>query len=231
MFYIMKNSALIAAILVFIMSCGQKQENNKTTDAQPTREALQLDTICDGRIHESQCIDRVEKHILEEHSDWASREGKTLHLSIENGEDLSFTSNDTPTPEKYISYRLTNYFPSLHAYLVHLTFYEGGTNKIINRKTGNMIETDGEVLVSPDHSRFLAYNRDLATTYSFNGFEVYSASDNAYELQHREKLYWGPENPTWLSNTKIEFVKISPMNFEPDGKAVYTLVDGKWVAE
>jgi hypothetical protein len=227
----MKNIMIIVALLVLAMSCSQKQEKGKTAATKPTRETLQLDTICDGRIYESECIKRVESHILEEHSDWASRDGKTLHLSIENGDDLSFTSNDTPSPEKYISYRLTNYFPSLDAYLVHLTFYEGGTNKLINRKSGNLIETDGEILVSPDNSRFVAYNRDLATTYSFNGFEVYSTGDNAYELHHKEELGWGPEDPKWLSNTKIEFVKISPMNFEPDGKAVYKLEDGEWVAE
>jgi hypothetical protein len=227
----MKNSVLIAAMLVFIMSCGQKQENNKTTDTQPTREALKLDTICDGRIYESECIDRVEKHILEEHSEWASREGKTLHLSIEEGEDLSFTSNDDPSPENFVNYRLTNYFPTIDAYMVHVAFYEGGTNKIINRISGKMIETDGEILVSPDNTKFLAYNQDLATTYSFNGFEIYTIGENRYEQQYQKGLDWGPAEPKWLSNTKIEFVKISPLDFEPDGKAVYTLVNGKWVAE
>ncbi|MFW5767254.1 MAG: hypothetical protein ACOCXO_02690 [Bacteroidota bacterium] len=227
----MKYLLIIISLLVFAMSCGQKQENNNTTDTQSTHEALQLDTICDGQLYELECIKRVESHILKEHSNLASRENKTLHLSIENGEDLRFTSDDTPSPEKYISYRLTDYFPSLNAYLVHLSFYEGSTNKLINRKSGNMIETDGEILVSPDNSRFLAYNQNLTTTYTFNGFEVYSAEDDDYKQEHKEGLNWGPSDPTWLSNKKIEFVKISPMNFEPDGKAVYSLVDGEWVAE
>lgn len=227
----MKNFMIVTVLFTLAISCGPKQEKSKNTATQPTREALKLDTICQGRIHQLECSKRVETYILKEHSDWASRDGKTLHLSIENGDDLSFTSDETPSPEKFISYRLTNYFPSLDAYLVRLTFYEGSINKLINRKNGNTIETAGEILVSPDNSRFLAYNRDLATTYTFNGFEVYSVEDDNYTQEHKQGLDWGPSDPIWLSNTKIEFVKISPMDFEPDGKAVFTLEDGKWVVE
>lgn len=209
----------------------EPQEDPSPSSASSTMAALQLDTICDGQFNRSkECLDRLESHIVKEHSDWVRRDAETLHLSIENGKDLSFTTNPSQSPSDAVRYHLTNYYPQIDAYRVNVGYYEGGTNKLINRKSGSTVEVDGEILVSPDKNRFVAYNMDMHTSYFFNGFKVFKVNDNTYKLEHKESLRWGPDNPRWLSNTRIEFDKISEPGKEPVEKVVYNLTNGEWVA-
>jgi len=210
----------------------EPQEDKAPSSARPTMAALQLDTICDGNFKWSkECLDRLESYVIKEHSDWVRREAETLHLIIENGEDLSFTTNPSQSPSDAVRYHLTNYYPKIDAYRVNVGYYEGGTNKLINRKSGNTVEVDGEILVSPDKNRFVAYNMDMHTTYFFNGFKMFKVTDNTYKLEHKERLRWGPDNPRWLSNNKIEFDKISEPGKEPVEKVVYNLTNGEWAAQ
>lgn len=255
----MKNFVFVIMLAIFAMGCASKQEKDKSkndkdpiaatdeklgkTDSpkvksvctEPTMTAIERDSICEGLSSwEKECHDRIENYIIKTHGDWVSRDGETLSLSIENGEDLSFTSNrDQMSIENYVGYSLYNYYPAIDAYVVLVTYYEGITNLIINRKSGNSIDVVGDIAVSPDQKRFVVYNKDMETTYTFNGFHVFRVNGNSYEQEHKEGLEWGPRNARWLSNTEIEFEKItSPYDeAEPDGKAVYELVDDKWVAQ
>jgi hypothetical protein len=253
----LKNYAFIFLLVIFIFGCAsnQNKDNNKsekepdvvteekTDEAAPTEvesvstepamTADENDSICEGLASwEQECHERIENFVIKKYSDLVSRDGETLKLSIENGEDLIFMSNsESMSPENFVRYSLFNYYPAIDAYNILVTYYEGKSNRLINRKSGKSIDVVGDIAVSPNQKRFVVYNKDLETTYTFNGFYVFKVDGNNYVQEHKEGLQWGPGNAKWLSNTKIEFEKIIGPPFEVEGKAVYELVGDKWVAQ
>ncbi|KRQ93276.1 hypothetical protein CQ12_22310 [Bradyrhizobium jicamae] len=115
---------------------------------------------------EDQKADVLEAACLREFGKLASREGDLLTLRLENGASKTYRDNSKACQEddanNCISYRLAAYHAEAHVYSIVIGYYEGSSFELLSARTGNVLRFSGSPHFSPDGSRFVVIDNDLA---------------------------------------------------------------------
>lgn len=213
---------------------NEKQTEPKPEEALPLVAPVDTATLCDNP-HSNECRKKVEAYLLEQY-DLGQREGTTLVVKTAQGENVRLESNENPSPEKYISYIVGDYFPASGLLKVDVYYYEGGSNIIIDTQTGAQIKLDAMegVSPSPNGQYFVASSLSLHTSYFPNQLTICQVKDDAI-VKAKQKEFTpneGPTNVRWLTNTsfQVDEVTLGPdMQYKVLNTHTFELTNGEWV--
>jgi hypothetical protein len=134
-------------------------------------------------------------------------------------------ADDTSERGKAIRYSFQAYLPDLGYYLVHLTYYEGTGEGLINELSGRLTTIDGLPVFSPTRTRVVVampYDYQVSPPSSITVYRIDSIDVSQEWSQPLSK--WEPSAPTWLSDTLIRLQRQNTDSFSGDASGPITTV-------
>lgn len=204
-----KNLAI--AFTALLLSCSE----NKIEEYKEEVVKQQFDTITIGKsvynmqtltdtnfsfaksfaYGESDSVLALYKHI-------ARRDSDTLFLSCDNNKIVKFVNDRSD--ENYTTYDFKFFNKDINAYVVYCSLYESSSVWLVNKETGDSLETIGFPFASPNKKHFVCYNIDLEAAFTLNGFELFDYTNSTYISKGlREINNWGPEKVKWKDDTTL----------------------------
>jgi hypothetical protein len=194
---------------------------------------------CAGINWWQDCRRRIEAVFLPRPT--VSRRGSNLLISIDSGR--SVVLRDTlPDNDQAVGFTYAGYVPSLHAQLVHETYYEGTGWLLVFTGAGRRLELADPPIPSPDSARFVVISSDIARQIQPTSIEVYRMRGDTAE---RELLLqpngtsgtlrtgnWGPSGATWITNDSVvirtEVLTWPEIAITPGKPVALVRADGHW---
>ncbi len=207
----MKN-ILTCILFAFCISCSDNKTEVPVSDVVKP----QLDALAIGsKVYQTQNLAdtnfvfekfsftyETDSLYILKYKDLVSREKDTLVFKCDNGKIVKLKSNKNEDDFKVYDFR---YFdPNINAFVIACSFYESGNVWLINKATGDSLETIGLPIVSPSKKHFGCASLDLEAAFAFNGLEIFNYDGNSYKLiGTRELTNWGPEKIMWKNDTTL----------------------------
>lgn len=207
----MKNICICILFTVFISCSDNKTETPVTDVVKP-----QLDTLAIGnKVYQTQDLadtnfvfekfsftDETDSLYILKYKDLVSREKDTLIFKCDNGKIVKLKSNRNEDDFKVYDFK---YFDkNINAFIISCSFYESGNVWLINKATGDSLETIGLPIVSPNKKHFACASLDLEAAFAFNGLEIFNYDGNSIKsIGARELTNWGPEKIMWKNDTTL----------------------------
>jgi hypothetical protein len=191
--------------LVLLVGCGapaERADQKAKADSAPRaalRAAPAADTCLPVQPPSEEQWDDREARVIARLGDRARRMENGLLLKLDSGGDVVL--RDIEGDEDLARYRLAGWNERLHAYEVAVAYYEGGTNLLVDARTGRQTKIWGMPVVSPDGRRFVALSMDLEAAYDPNGIQVWRSGGDSLEVEWQAELAWGPSDPRWLNDS------------------------------
>jgi hypothetical protein len=125
------------------------------------------------------------------------------------------------------SYTLKSFDSTLYSYYILASEYEYSYSILVNKKNNKKTNLIGDYVISPKRDFFVSHQ---GTGMEEGGIEIFSISQNGYEMIYEETLdLLGETNINWLNETSFEIVVTPYSSSEVISKIVFTLKDGKWI--
>lgn len=189
----------------------------KKEDPIPTTETpVKRDTINIGKhvyfIEESKPItmppiaellsDTTDEPAIKPFGQFVSRNGDSLFFKCDNGKSVKLVNNRNE--EEMAMFSFLTLDTSISYYVVMRSLYEGRDYILINKKSGEPLETIGIPVVSPKRNFFVCGNCDLEAGFDINGLEVFQLKNTSYKsIGRRELTDWGPTKLLWKNDTSL----------------------------
>ncbi|HEY3487333.1 MAG TPA: hypothetical protein VGL10_04655, partial [Gammaproteobacteria bacterium] len=157
--------------------------------------------VCDGILSEQECVLKYEAALMKSDKSLIQREGKKLLVRLKNGGYFRIDDEN----QGYNALEIVG----LGKYLVlREQYWEGHTWHLLDLETGEILETKGYPLFSPNNQKFVCSQRDLSAGYSPNVLSVYVIKEgkpvSVFSIPPGEDD-WGPGNVEWVNDAKIKF--------------------------
>ncbi len=180
-----------------------------------------LETITNA----GQCASYNEAIILKKYGSLVKRQDAVLSIGPIMGKTVEFKN---PQHGEW-SYYAVRYYKKAELLLIRVQKLEGNSYIIVNMEDGSQMEIKGFPVFSADSMKFVAVDLDLEAHYNPNVLGVYAKNRySIWNLQYYiEPQGWGPEEPMWVSKTKVKFTKRYAYKKEPT-KAYLIFEDGNW---
>ncbi len=141
-----------------------------------------------------------------------SRSGDTLEIAT--SQNTTVFINNTAYGESSVRHYVVGYFdlhklkPPRKDFLVFSQYWEGIGYTLVNGRTGDALKLliFGEIVLSPDMTRYVAASCDLQAGYHRNLLQVYRTEDYQLEWTYDcDEVEWGTclSDPVWLDNDRI----------------------------
>ena len=154
-----------------------------------------------------------------------TRKKDTLHFKLRNGRYVSLNDNLEEGWGTYRKFSFMLYLKAIHYYLVDCTFYEGGSSVLVHDHTGHITYVDGIPLISPDNRRFLTASYD-ESGFSGNGLTIYRLRKDGLTEEWSDTD--GAEAAIWMSDHKIQYIRVSYKPTKHREKITVELHHGRW---
>lgn len=150
------------------------------------------------------------------------RKGQNLILTLANGKSVIFT-NDTFTlrgdenedTDKRYHYR--GNLADLPYWIVEETLYEAQHTFLINQLTGVKTKVNGDLQLSPDHTRLLASYAGLVYEDDISTLQLFAIRQQAAFLLWQKNLKdWAPGRTHWLDDHTIAVEQLRLYNDSAD---------------
>jgi len=162
--------------------------------------------ICLSIDNSEDCARTIEQRLLAQPNLPVHRKDPgTLVFDLQSGKHIVLHDSVTEGTD-YVGYSYAGYLGPIHAYLVEVQFYEGGSWVLVREPSGQRVGIAGPPTVAPDSVRFVALSSDLVAHYDPTCIEVWSVQSDTIVLEWSLDLgesAWGPTGATWLSNDSI----------------------------
>jgi len=224
---------LVLAISVITFSCihdNKEVESNENSSIDETKSISYLDSIVTGNytlmFHDAKPFDRTDIYgdldkrdsLTENFSNWHKKAFKiqeyleenydyhfsstdsSVSLSLEDGRNLIFKEWDKDEEK---GFNVEHFFDDINYFLLYVSYPEGNSWVMVNRKNGFTKEICGTPYISPSKKKILTANTDLEAGYSFNGIEYYSINKDSLKLEFRIGTSWGPNDIKWLNDSSF----------------------------
>jgi len=219
----------------FFFACSDHAEKEKATNLPEI--AVQLDTLVIGAntyytqnltdtnfsfpsVNLSGVNDSV---TIAAHNDLVRRAQDSLSFKCDNGKIIKLVNNRGE--ENFSVFDFIGLNTEIDYYLVRHSLIEGRNFILINKKSGNPIETIGLPVVSPQKNYFACGNCDLSAAFDLNGIEIFKAGNSSYKsIGLRELTNWGPEQMTWKNDTTLIIRGLESSNDEMQNHKVYKAI-------
>ena len=125
-----------------------------------------------------------------------------------------------------------NYFPEGRMYLVLHVFLEGYAFTLFSEK-GEKYDLSNYPIFSPDKTRILDLNGDLAAQYTPNVIRIFRIENGklCLEFKHSPKS-WEPTNGKWINDGFVSFQEVhSETSGRKIGKLVFDSMERNWILE
>ncbi|MEX1001964.1 MAG: hypothetical protein WDZ35_07605 [Crocinitomicaceae bacterium] len=135
----------------------------------------------------------------------------TLTFPLGNGEyfklvDVPYNEDDSNFSEA-VSYHYVNSIGNY--WQVDALCYEYNFTILVNKQSGDTIQTIAPGPISPSKNLILCSNVDLETQYTENGIELYELHKNTHtKIGFKEIANWGLFEIEWISDNKLKALKV-----------------------
>lgn len=207
---------LTLMLILFLSGCSPKIKD--------------LSRLCRHTSNSYACARIIEEHQLLKYSGQVQRTGDKLILKLDDKPGLMLQVSDKIPGGVWYSFR--DYLKDLDSWLIHVQYYEGREYLLVHRRSGEKVLVPGIPESSPGNKRFVTYNSDLESGYTFNGFVVYRISGNAFRKEFEASPNdWGPADAKWKGDNRIVFQTESRKNghVKPSARIIYKQED-RWEA-
>jgi hypothetical protein len=131
------------------------------------------------------------------------RHGDTLTLECDNGKTVTLVSH-YKEDDSYRGYHFLQLNEDIGFYVLNIAYYEGSAILLVNKKTGEQIETIGPPVVSPNKEFFACGHCDIVAAFDVSGIELYKKENTSYKsIGLREMNNWGQEQMLWKNDTTL----------------------------
>jgi hypothetical protein len=160
---------------------------------------------CDGIWNEQECASEHEAVLMKNNKNLIRREEKELLVRLKSGKYFRLDDEN----QRYNALEVVG----AGKYLVlREQYWEGNTWHLLNLETGEILETKGYPLFSPNNQKFVCSQRDLEAGYSPNVLSVYVIKQGkpvrVFSISPGEDD-WGPGDVEWLNDATIKFQQVS----------------------
>jgi len=135
----------------------------------------------------------------------------TLTFLLENGEyfkliDVPYNEDESNFSEQ-VSYHYVNSIGNY--WQVDAICYEYNFTILINKYSGDTLQTIAPGPISPSKNLLICSNVDLETQYTENGIELYELKNNTHnKIGFKEISEWGIFEMEWISDNKLKALKV-----------------------
>lgn len=173
------------------------------------------------------CAQKIEALQIAAGITTVTRQGPQLVLTLANGTVESYTDTEGEGGGAWASYSYINYLLPLHAYLLHIQYYEGSEYLLVRQDSGEKLLLPSAPIMAPDERHFFTL---------FNRFEnplrlsLWQISDQqlAPRLQLRFEpipLFNGPQTISgWMNATTMQITTTTQISL-PSGLIAVTVTD------
>ena len=158
---------------------------------------------CPGIANQQQCAITFEEKILASDRGLLIRDKEQLKIRLSSGKYKSL-------PDKHAvlnPIEVTNGFA-----VIREQFGEGNTWHVLSLYNGELMETKGYPLFSPDGKYALCSQQDVEANYSPNILALYEVTEGSLKKvfdAHPDSEGWGPGDVKWLNSKTASFTRVS----------------------
>ncbi len=114
--------------------------------------------------------------------------------------------DDTTSGDSYVRHQYAGRVVGTDFHLIHLSFVEGQSYRLIHATTGRQVAVDAPPVWSPDKTRMVTTSMDLVATFDPTRIAVLRIEgDTAHVEWQLEPELWGPAAAHWVGNDTIRF--------------------------
>ena len=177
------------------------------------------------------CISRTKSQQLKKDKQYVKQLPNKLQFNLLSGE-TKILSDKKGQGETRVLYDYRFYIPQMSFFVVRANLEEGGEYVLINDKTGAITKIVGYPRPAPGYRHLLTVNADLEAGFEFNGFQLWSYTDNGFEkILERDLRDFAPLTARWLDKQTVE-VLVHPASHdksrEPKLMVLRQGEDGAW---
>jgi hypothetical protein len=158
--------------------------------------------ILDSAYHKNhnyfEGIQALEQHLLNTNQNYF-RIQDSLELFLSNGTVKRFNRWNGD-----YGYSFLSKLKDLDYYLLHIQYYEGADNLLVNSKTGETTSTADLPYFNPNQTLIASPNADIFRTNDDNGIEILIPEGTGFKRRFFiDTGGWQPEQCLWISNTEL----------------------------
>ena len=177
------------------------------------------------------CISRTKSRQLKKDKQYVKQLPNKLQFNLLSGE-TKLLSDNKAEEETAVTYNYRFYIPQMSFFVVRADLHEGGEYVLINDKTGKMTTIAGYPRPAPGYRHLLTVNADLEAGFEFNGFQLWSYTDDGFKnILERDLRDFAPTTARWIDKQTAE-IQAQPASHdksrEPKLIVLKQSEDGEW---
>jgi len=177
------------------------------------------------------CISRTKSRQLKKDKQYVKQLPNKLQFNLLSGE-TTLLANNEKEEEEYIAYDYRFYIPQMSFFVVRANLHEGGEYVLINDKTGKLTTIAGYPRPAPGYRHLLTVNADLEAGFEFNGFQLWSYTDDGFKkILERDLRDYAPTTARWIDKQTAE-IRVQPASHDKSREPKLMILkqgeDGEW---
>ena len=159
------------------------------------------------------CISRTKSRQLKKDKQYVKQLPNKLQFNLLSGE-TKLLSDAKGEGEEYIAYDYRFYIPQMSFFVVRANLHEGGEYVLVNDKTGKVTRVAGYPRPAPGYRHLLMVNADLEAGFEFNGFQLWSYTDEGFKnILERDLRDFAPSMARWIDKQTVE-IRVEPASHD-----------------
>lgn len=154
-----------------------------------------------------QCaVEQKELAELKKYSDLITRSGPSLRFKIQNGNAVELVDVHNNSDKDRI-HTFVRRLKGIDFALVDVAYWEGGTNLLIDLRSGKIEDIKGEPIVSPNREKIVSSVFGGISGYLQTTINIYRITPGGLVMEWSYQPIWEPSELRWINDSKIALTK------------------------
>ena len=154
-----------------------------------------------------QCkVEKKELAELRKYPDLVTRSGPILRFKTQNGNLVELVDVHNNSDRDRI-YTFVGRLNGIDFALIDVTYWEGGTNLLVDLRSGKTEDIKGEPIVSPNREKIVSSVFGGISGYFKTTINVYRITPGGLVMEWSHQPAWEPSELRWINDSKIALTK------------------------
>lgn len=154
-----------------------------------------------------QCaVEKKELAELRKYPGLITRSGPILRFKIQNGNPVELVDVHNNSDRDRI-YTFAGRLNGIDFALIDVTYWEGGTNLLVDLRSGKIEDIKGEPIVSPNREKVVSSVFGGISGYFQTTINIYRITPGGLVMEWSHQPVWEPSELRWINDSKIALTK------------------------
>tara|TARA_B100001939_G_C16837920_1_gene571745 strand:+ start:73 stop:984 length:912 start_codon:yes stop_codon:yes gene_type:complete len=189
------------------------------------------ESITDIACNSKGCDSPREESLLNRFPQIFQREGRSLTISLLDGQSFVLTDAENLDLETAVVYRLSDYYQEVELILLESRLYEGGSYLLVDRSSGEKLTLWSKPTFSPSGELLLTCSASFA--YDTSGIQIIDSTSIPPRIVFESSAVSYPTDCRWNTNKKVAFTeqKRTTLGWVRQGRFILSKASGWFLAD